>query len=685
MINQSRLTDLVFTVQEAESGQRGYLLTGDPSYLDAYNAAVANLPADLPVLNAIAIDRPNAADSAAMRAVIAKKMAELAKTVELYGSGNAAAALALVHTNIGANDMRRLRALAAQIQLRQSSDRLRMQATLQRDDLELIAVTLLGVIGTLLLAWVALRDSRNQTGQLLAATSELDRIFKLSSDLIAVMDFDGKFTSVNPAWQTITGWLESDAISRPYSEFIHPDDVAGTAMAFDTIQSGGAVVDFENRCRRPDGSYCWLSWRSVPLADERRLYCIARDVTEEKMRDEQLRQSQKMEVIGQLTGGIAHDFNNLLTIVMGSLELLQRGLANADAKTARRIDTAMDGARRAAALTHRLLAFARRQPLQPHALDLNKTLTGMAELLHRVLDAPIELEFVTAAGLWRVMADGHQLENSILNLAVNARDAMPAGGRLTIETGNVFLDEAYIAADAGAGVPPGQYAMIAVSDTGVGMTADVRGKVFEPFFTTKSVGQGTGLGLAQVYGFIKQSNGHIKIYSEVGQGTTVKLYLPRLRTLVAEAPRPVTENVANLIGAGETILVVEDEEKVRNFTVEVLQEYGYHVIGVENAAPALEIMEGGQAVDLLFTDVILTGSMNGRHLADAVLERWPGTPVLFTTGYTRNAIIHHGRLDEGINFIGKPFTASALAQTVRRILDRPRVGDAVAASGDAAG
>jgi CheY-like chemotaxis protein len=291
-------------------------------------------------------------------------------------------------------------------------------------------------------------------------------------------------------------------------------------------------------------------------------------------------------------------------------------------------------------------------------------------MLHRVLGEHIALETVAAAGLWRVQADVNQLENSILNLAVNARDAMPEGGQLTIETQNAFLDEAY--AQARGDVAPGQYVMIAVTDTGCGMTADVRERVFEPFFTTKPQGHGTGLGLAQVYGFIKQSNGHVFIYSEPGQGTSVKLYLPRLRGAVLEDKRPAPPVAATPASRGETILVVEDEENVRNFSVEVLEESGYHVVAAENAASALRILDE-VAVDMLFTDVVLTGTMNGRLLANEVVARRPGTAVLFTTGYTRNAIIHHGRLDDGIDFIGKPFTASALSQMVRKVLDRERV------------
>jgi PAS domain S-box-containing protein len=513
-------------------------------------------------------------------------------------------------------------------------------------------------------------DSNVMLEQLVAERSrELDRIFRLSTDLLAVADFDGNYVSVSPAWEQITGRPVAEALAGNYVDFLHPDNVEKAAADFADLHEG-KPVHCENRYRRADGTYRWLSWRAVSMPEERRIYAVARDITAEKDRDEQLRQSQKMEVVGQLTGGIAHDFNNLLTIIMGSLELLQRGLGTADAKIARRIDAAMEGARRAAALTHRLLAFARRQPLEPKPIEPNRLVAGMSDMLHRVLGEHIALEFVSAAGLWRVRADVNQLENSILNLAVNARDAMPQGGHLTIETQNVFLDETY--AQARGDVVPGQYVMIAVTDTGTGMTADIREKVFEPFFTTKPQGHGTGLGLAQVYGFIKQSEGHVMIYSEPGQGTSVKLYLPRLRGAAEPETRVPMPAAVERGSRGETILVVEDEENVRNFSVEVLEDDGYHVLAAENAEGALRILEEVADIDMLFTDVVLTGGMNGRVLADEVLRRRPAAAVLFTTGYTRNAIIHHGRLDDGIDFIGKPFTATALGQMVRKVLDKER-------------
>ncbi len=497
--------------------------------------------------------------------------------------------------------------------------------------------------------------------------AELSRIYEISSDILTVGDFERGFTSVSPAWESITGHPVEAALARPYTDFLHPEDAERTEAAFSKLISG-QPISIENRYRRADGSYCWLSWRAVSQPEERLIYCVARDITAEREREEQLRQSQKMEVIGQLTGGVAHDFNNLLTIIMGSLELLARGMAGGEAKFTRRVDAAMEGARRAAALTHRLLAFSRRQPLEPKPLEINRLLAGMSDMLHRTLGETIDVELVSGAGLWQALADANQLENAILNLAVNARDAMPGGGHLSIETQNTYLDENYAAARAD--VDAGQYVMIAVTDTGTGMSPEVQAKVFEPFFTTKPQGQGTGLGLAQVYGFIKQSGGHISLYTEPGEGTTIKLYLPRVRGAALPEARSTQSAARGLSPAqGQTVLVVEDEAGVRNFSAEVLEELGYKVLTAATAAQALALFEAAAEIRLLFTDVVLAGGMNGRQLADEILRRNPEVTVLFTTGYTRNAIIHHGRLDDGVNFIGKPFTASALGEKVARLFE----------------
>jgi signal transduction histidine kinase/CheY-like chemotaxis protein len=383
-----------------------------------------------------------------------------------------------------------------------------------------------------------------------------------------------------------------------------------------------------------------------------------------------LRQSQKMEAVGQLTGGVAHDFNNLLTVVTGSLDMLRRRMEDGSARDLRLIENALEGAKRAATLTHHLLAFSRQQPLDPKPLDPNRLVAGMSDLFQRTLGETISIETVLAAGLWRTHADPNQLENAILNLAVNARDAMPDGGKLTIETANAALDEAY--ASTHADVRAGQYVMVSVSDTGIGMAREVLDRVFEPFFTTKPVGKGTGLGLAQVYGFMKQSGGHVAIYSEPGQGTTVKLYLPRYRG--ADEVTDITDagSAAPQMGAGETILVVEDDEMVRRFTVEALVEAGYRVIEAGDGPTGLRLLDEHPEVALLFTDIVLAGPLNGRRVADEAVRLRPELKVMFTTGYTRNAIIHHGRLDEGLHFLGKPFTASDLLRKVHSVLHGPQ-------------
>lgn len=380
----------------------------------------------------------------------------------------------------------------------------------------------------------------------------------------------------------------------------------------------------------------------------------------------QVRQMQKMEAIGQLTGGIAHDFNNMLSIIIGSLDLAKRRLTSDPDKAQRSIDNAIDGAERAAALTSRLLAFSRQQPLAPVASDPNRMVQGMSELLRRTIGEQVKLETVLSGGIWRVNADVSQLENAILNLCVNGRDAMPEGGRLTIETANAYLDEDY--ASAHQEVTPGQYVMFSVTDTGVGMPPEVIARAFDPFYTTKGVGRGTGLGLSQVFGFVKQSGGHVKIYSEIGQGTSVKIYLPRwMGELTAQA---AAQSVADLPEGrpGEIVLVVEDDERVRRVSVESLRELGYTVIHASSGDEALKVLEQAPRIDLLFTDIVMPG-MTGRVLADTASERLVGLKVLYTTGYTRNAVVHNGVLDAGVAFLPKPFTIQQLAAKVRQALD----------------
>ena len=398
---------------------------------------------------------------------------------------------------------------------------------------------------------------------------------------------------------------------------------------------------------------------------------VAEEIRERLHAEEALRQAQKMEAIGQLTGGVAHDFNNLLTVIIGGLDSIRRETDNdsgdVDLARIRRMQAmAFHGAERAAKLTSRLLAFARRQPLAPKPVDLNKLVAGLSDLLRRTLGETVALETASAGGLWLAQADPAELESALMNLAINARDAMPDGGKLTIETANVALDEDYVSALVEP-VPSGQYVMLAVSDTGEGMDERTLDRVFEPFFTTKEAGKGSGLGLSQVYGFVRQSGGHIRVYSEPGEGTTVKLYLPRDRRKEAAAPGGDVGRLA-VDGGSETILVVEDHEELREYSAGVLRELGYRVLEATDGQSGLELLRERPEVDLLFTDVVLP-RLNGRQLADQALEIRPHLKVLFTTGYTRNAIVHNGRLDDGVALITKPFTFAALASKVRKILD----------------
>ncbi|TZG25226.1 response regulator [Sphingomonas montanisoli] len=436
----------------------------------------------------------------------------------------------------------------------------------------------------------------------------------------------------------------------------------GLSLALTVLLVVGVAAVVLRDARRREADLTRMRDTAIAASEGLREQMIAREAAES-----QTRQLQKMESIGQLTGGIAHDFNNMLAIVIGSLDLAKRKIGGDPETLARYIGNASEGAERAASLTARLLAFSRQQPLAPITIDVNKLVQGMSELLRRTMGEQYMVETVLAGGLWRAFADPGQLENSVLNLAVNARDAMADGGHVTIETANAYLDDEY--ARQHVEVNPGQYVMISVSDTGTGMTPDVIAKAFDPFFTTKAVGKGTGLGLSQIFGFTKQTGGHCAIYSEPGQGTTVKLYMPRhmgeptmtSNTLVPESELPQGK-------AGEVVLVVEDEQRVRHFSVDALRELGYIVISAASGSEALVALREQPQITMLFTDIVMP-EMNGRKLADAALALRPDLRVLFTTGYTRNAVVHNGMLDAGVAFLPKPFTVSQLATKVREVMD----------------
>ncbi len=503
-------------------------------------------------------------------------------------------------------------------------------------------------------------------------SAERDRLWQTTQDLLAVVDSDGTFRAANPAWTVVLGWLTEEVVGKNHLSFVHPEDRPNSQAALDQALAS-PLPTFENRCLHKNGGHRWISWSAT--AENDLVYATGRNITAEKeaaaellTAQEALRQSQKMEAVGHLTGGIAHDFNNMLAVVIGSLELLGRRFAGSDARVRRYLDAASEAARRASLLTQRLLAFSRQQPQQPEAININALVARMSDLLCHSIGADIRLETVLAGGLWLTHADPNHLENVIVNLAVNARDAMPEGGRLTIETQNAHLDDRYAAAHPGTAAGP--YVLISVTDTGTGMRPDVLDKAFDPFFTTKAVGKGTGLGLSQVYGFVKQSGGHVKIYSKLGQGTTIKIYLPRLVAALAEIPVEEPDPPRPLGDTREVVLVVEDEPAVRRFSVEAVTELGYRTFEADGAAAALRVLESHPEIVLLFTDVVMP-DVNGAKLAAEARRRWPNLKILFTTGYTRNAVVHNGVLDPGVEMIGKPFTLDALAAKLRLVLEAP--------------
>ncbi len=498
------------------------------------------------------------------------------------------------------------------------------------------------------------------------------KTWQLTSDILGVANARGYFESINPSWERVLGWAAQEVVNIPLLDLVHPDDVDRTREALSILADNRPVLHFENRYRCKDGGYRWLSWVAVPEDDK--IYCSGRDITDEKAAEaelikaqEALRQSQKMEAIGQLTGGIAHDFNNLLAGISGSLELLESRMAQGRLAGVERYITAAQGsARRAAALTQRLLAFSRRQTLDPKATDINRLIAGMEDLIRRTVGPAIEVEVVGAGGLWGTRIDQSQLESALLNLCINARDAMsPGGGRLTIETANRWLDDR---AAAETDLPPGQYVSLCVTDTGTGMTPDVIAQAFDPFFTTKPLGQGTGLGLSMIHGFVRQSGGQVRIYSELGKGTTMCLYLPRYAGTEGEADVPAADAAVDP-GHGETVMVIDDDVTVRMLMIEVLEEAGYAVLAAGDGPSGLKILQSDRRIDLLVTDVGLPGGMNGRQVADAARATRPALKVLFVTGYAENAAVGNGLLGPGMQVIAKPFTMVALGNKVRDMID----------------
>jgi PAS domain S-box-containing protein len=512
---------------------------------------------------------------------------------------------------------------------------------------------------------------------LAARNSERERLWRSAQDLMVAIDAEGCFTAVNPAASAILGWLPEEMLGRSLFDFVLPEDAAATRHALAQV-SREAMPSFENRYRHRDGGHRWLSWVAATEGDL--VFATGRHVTLEKEAESTLRsmqeslrhsemallQSQKLEALGKLTGGVAHDFNNVLQIISGNLQLLQMTL-DGDPLAAKRIASASSAVERGAKLSAQLLAFARRQPLKPLVTDLAQLLRSTEELLRRATGESIETRLLLADDCWRALVDPHQLENVILNLAINARDAMAGQGQLTIELSNIVLGSDYAARHAD--VAPGDYVQLAVSDTGTGIPAELLDKIFEPFFTTKSEGEGTGLGLSMAYGFLRQSGGHLTVDSLPGHGSTFRIYLPR--SLEAETELPLQLG-GPVLGGKETILVVEDDVQVQTTVVDMLRGLGYVVLRASDGESALAIVGSGVPIDLLFTDVVMPGKVASTELARQARLLLPQLAVLFTSGYTQDAIMQGGRLEPGVELLSKPYRREDLARRIRHLLANGR-------------
>ncbi|WP_428485509.1 CHASE3 domain-containing protein [Rhodopila sp.] len=669
------IKDLNLAVRAAESGERGFLLTGGDDYLAPYNAAldrVGLLEGDLQHQTA-----DNPAQQTRLHTLIPAlqhKLEEMGQAVEARREAGLDGALGIVRSGAGRGMMRAIEATLDAMNAEEQRLLAQRQAAMEARGAWIRGLVLSGgILAIAALAWAArllnqawLRSSQVETEQRTLAL-RLRTSFDSLSQGVAVFSTDGRLTHWNECFQILLDLPRAMArVDTPYVAFVEQTAEGGAALleTEQQIRYGrslpGQPVTYERTCS--NGRH--LEIRRTPMPDAGFVLTVA-DMTKRAQAEAVLREAQKMQAIGQLTGGIAHDFNNLLTVILGNLELARTKL-DSEHPLQIRIERAVWAAQRGATLTSQLLAFARKQPLAPAPVDLTATVPDMVPLLRRTLGEHIDVRYVETAGLWPAMADAAQLENVVLNLALNARDAMPGGGRLTIELANKVLDDTY--ARHHAEVTPGDYAMLAVSDTGHGMTPDVLACAFEPFFTTKPDGKGTGLGLAMVFGFIKQSQGHVNIYSEPGEGTTVRLYLPRAVGAVMTAAQR-NEAPIDLPRSSATVLVVEDEPAVREIAVAILSDLGYHVLEAADGEEGLRVF-GAHAseVNLLLTDVVLPGKVRGREIAERIAAIRPEVKVLFMSGYTENSIVHHGRLDDGVQLIGKPFKREQLARKVAEVL-----------------
>jgi len=673
---------LFASLLDAETGQRGYLLTGREDYLQPWTRATRDIPGQLTRLRRLIADNPEQIDRVGqLQQATTLRLEILKETVEAMRRGDSEAARDIVRSGRGKVQMDRIRAVTARIMAEEAALLIQRQNTARADESRGLLLTL-GVGGLALLGLALtvlamnganrdLREALKQRDQSESSRREADAltraVFENIPDYLYTFDVapDGRFLvgDFNPALAKLMGGDVAPLRGRDIMD-VFPAIGPQLKAVYERVLTAGRAITTRDTIEVPGvGVVAWESMLAPVLDSSGRATRIvgsSRDISEREKAEEQARRSQRMEAVGQLTGGVAHDFNNLLQVIRANLEMVERVIK--DAKSKSRLQNAIHAADRAADLTRQLLAFARRQPLEPQVVNPGRLVGDMAMLLTRTLGESIEIETVIGGGLWNTVADPAQLESALLNLAINARDAMPDGGRLTVELANAALDDRYAARDAD--ITPGQYVMLAVSDTGMGMNRETMARVFEPFYTTKAEGKGTGLGLSMVYGFVKQSKGHIQIYSELGQGTTVKIYLPRTRKR-----EPVAQVEEQLVeGRGESILVVEDETAVREAACAMLTDLGYDCVQADGPAAALEILRSGRAVDLLFTDVIMPGPMKTpAFVAEAVGLR-PGLPVLYTSGYTENAIVHHGRLDEGVALLTKPYAKADLARKIAAAL-----------------
>ncbi len=667
----ARLQSLLSDAQDAETGQRGYLITGQDRFLAPYRSGLAHARRDIAVFRHLTRDNPaQQVRAGKLSALMEARFRALAAALAYAKPEAMASPSMLAAMNEGRARMDGLRAeLAAGVaeENRLLDLRITSRHRVERSEVAATGIAALLALCVLLgAAFLLVRSNRRliESEQKLENESAiLQTTLDNIQDGIAMFASDGELCVYNGNFFRFFDLPPALAQKGTRVADLQQADRARAHPVLEDVI--GDIADPKPLFRRAlvNGRQLEIYIAPVPTGG-----CViaCADVTERVQAEQTSRQAQKMEAIGHLTGGVAHDFNNLLQIIGANLDQTARAVG-ANPKEAERVQNALHAVARGARLTAQLLAFARRQTLDPRSTNVGRVIQDMTDLLRRTLGERIEVECVVAGGLWNTLIDPSQVENAILNLAINARDAMPDGGKLTLEVANAFLDDAYAAQHAE--VSAGQYVMVAVSDTGSGMPPEVVARVFEPFFTTKPEGRGTGLGLSQVYGFVKQSGGHIKIYSEPGQGTTVKLYLPRTRK-PQEAVGPVAGGVVE--GGAECVLVVEDDEAVRAAAVDSLTELGYSVLKAENAEQALTILASGAAVDLLFTDVVMPGPIHTRELARRAQELRPNIVVLYTSGYTQNAIVHNGKLDDDVFLLSKPYRRDELARKLRSLLDGRR-------------